>query len=396
MKKLIQMMLAGALFAAVAAGARGEESRRGFYEGSLAGGGRVVFFVQAKESISTYLFDTAGRQASFAGGPVATGSFSLTTSANQTISGSIGTNSVTASFLGQTITAPRAAVFGNSEHFSGRFTTTARSDSGASLDLKIVIDSQNNIFLVTKQGSTVLGGFGTLTVQPSASPSPTPSPTPSPSPSGPQLDRENEPGDDHGGTGRHGSEGDDDAEDRFEDRNAGSFDATFTVNFVTGQVVTGRLTFSHGTLLGDLILNGVTYSFRAPQQSSANHLANISTRGFVNGGQGQLIGGFIITGGPKLVIVRALGPSLADRGVTPALADPTIQLFNGSTLLRENDNWQSAANANELIASDVAPEKAKEAAIMIRLEPGAYTTVVSGVSGGTGIGLVEVYEITHD
>ena len=58
-------------------------------------------------------------------------------------------------------------------------------------------------------------------------------------------------------------------------------------------------------------LGGVTYSFRAPQESSENHLANISTRGFVNTGQGQLIGGFIINGGPKLVLIRALGPSLA-------------------------------------------------------------------------------------
>ena len=129
------------------------------------------------------------------------------------------------------------------------------------------------------------------------------------------------------------------------------------VNFVTGEVVNGHLMFSHGTLLGDLTLNGVTYRFRAPQQSSANHLANIATRGFVNTGQGQLIGGFIITGGPKLVIIRAIGPALADRGVSPALADPFLQLFNGSTLVRENDNWQSAANANDLIASASRPNE---------------------------------------
>jgi len=94
--------------------------------------------------------------------------------------------------------------------------------------------------------------------------------------------------------------------------------------------------------------------------------------------------------------VRASGPSLASQGVSPALADPTLQLFNGSTLLRENDNWQTAANANELIRSGLAPENPSEAAILIRLEPGAYTTVVRGVNDGTGIGLVEVFEVDRD
>ena len=160
--------------------------------------------------------------------------------------------------------------------------------------------------------------------------------------------------------------------------------------------MTGHITFSKGMLLGDLTLNGVTYTFRAPKASSDNHLANISTRGFVSTGQGQLIGGFIITGGPKMVIIRALGPSLVERGVTPALADPTLQLFSGETLLRENNNWQSAANANDMIASGIAPTNASESAMLIRLEPGFYTTVVRGVNDTTGIALVEVYEADRD
>ena len=90
-----------------------------------------------------------------------------------------------------------------------------------------------------------------------------------------------------------------------------------------------RLTFGHGAQLGDFTLAGMTYFFRAPQESSENHLANISTRGFVHTGQGQLIGGFIITGGPKLVLVRALGPSLAAQGVSPALDNPVLKLMSG-------------------------------------------------------------------
>ncbi len=97
-----------------------------------------------------------------------------------------------------------------------------------------------------------------------------------------------------------------------------------------------------------------------------------------------------------MVVIRAMGPSLAESGVSPALADPMVKLFNGDTLVRENDDWQSASNASQIIASGIAPKNAKEATIVVRLEPGPYTTVVSGADGGTGIALVEVYEIDHD
>ena len=191
-------------------------------------------------------------------------------------------------------------------------------------------------------------------------------------------------------------EDDDEREDHHLDDNSHSFNATFTVTFVTGQTVTGHLTFSHGLLVGDFTLNGVVFRFRAPQESSENRLANIATRGFVNTGQGQLIGGFIIRGGPKVVLVRALGPSLIAAGVNPALADPQIRLFQNNTLLRQNDNWQSAANVNEITATTIPPTDPKEAAILIRLEPGNYTTVVDGADNGTGIALVEVYEFDRD
>ncbi len=409
------------------------ESKRGFYEGSLAGGGRAVFFVQGNNSLSAYLFDTAGQQASYAGGAIAkNGTFNLTTSANQALTGYVVEHKVMATFLGQEFRANRVPIFGKSDRFAGRFTAVGVSDSGAALEVKIVIDSQNNIFLVTKQGATVLGGFGTITVKPSASPSPSPSPTASPSPSpsaafaaitgtgdtdpsptpkaspspspSPSPDDDDDSDEDEDSDSdededddrpRHG-EDDDEAADHREDPNGRHATATFTITLVDGQVATGNLTFSKGLLLGDITLNGVTYTFRAPKASSDNKLANISTRAFVSTGQGQLIGGFIITGGPKMVIIRAIGPSLTERGVTPALADPTLQLFNGETLIRENDNWQSASNANDMIASGIAPTQASESAMLIRLEPGFYTTVVRGVNDTTGIALVEVYEADRD
>ncbi len=389
----------GVLLAMTAVSSRGEESKRGFFEGSLTGGGRVVFFVQANHSISAYLFDKASAQTSFAGGPIADdGTFNVTTSSNQALIGTVASSQVTASFIGLNITATRTSIFGPSEEFAGRFTATAAGTNGVSIDVKFVVDAQGNVFMVTRQGATILGGFGTISgIQPF--PSPTPPPTPAAPAGFTASSGEVEPGDDHGrhdGRGRHGSEDNDQAEDHHEDEHAPAFTANFSVTFVTGQVVTGHLVLSHDLLLGDFVLNGVTFNFRAPEQSSANHLANISTRGFVTTGQGELIGGFIISGGPKIVIIRASGPSLVSAGVTPVLADPVLQLFNGSTQIRQNDNWQTAPNANEITASGLAPKDPNEAAILIRLEPGVYTTLVSGANNGTGIALVEVYEIARD
>jgi hypothetical protein len=235
----------------------------------------------------------------------------------------------------------------------------------------------------------VLGGFGTITPSASPTPSPTASPTASPSPT---VSPSPTP---HGDDGEE-NEDEDEREDHNLDANSQSFSATFTVTFVTGEIVTGNITVSHGLLVGDFTLNGVVFTFRAPQESSENHLANISTRGFVNTGQGQLIGGFIIRGGPKLVLIRALGPSLSAFGVTPVLADPQLTLFQNTTQLATNDNWQTASNAADIAATSIPPTSSKEAAILIRLEPGNYTTVVTGADGGTGIALVEVYEIDRD
>jgi hypothetical protein len=383
-----------ALLIALAGPSFAEESKRGFYEGNLAGGGRVVFFVQGNHALSTYVFDTAGHQAYFGGGTVAdNGTFTLTTTPSSTISGTVNPGSVTATLLGQNITANRVGTFGESEHLGGRFSATATSDSGTSYDVKFVVDAQKNIFMIAKQGATVLGGFGTITVTPS--PSPTPSATPTATPmatAGPTSI--NDHGSDDGGG--HEFEDGDEREDHNLDDNSHSFSATFTLTFVTGETVTGHLTVSHGLLLGDFTLNGVVFHFRAPQESSENRMANISTRAFVNTGQGQLIGGFIIRGGPKMVFIRALGPSLGAAGVNPALADPEIKLFQNNTLLRQNNDWQSAANASDMIATTIPPTNAKEAAILIRLEPGNYTTVVDGADNGTGIALVEVYEIDRD
>ena len=140
------------LLLAFAVPGRAEESHRGLFEADLTGGGKAVFFVQGNHALSVYVFDVATSAASFAGGDIAAdGTFSMVASDGATISGSVHTDdpaafdadSVTATVAGQTVTATRVSSFGPSDDIPGRFTGTARSTTGESLDVKIVVDSQN-------------------------------------------------------------------------------------------------------------------------------------------------------------------------------------------------------------------------------------------------------------
>jgi hypothetical protein len=131
-----------------------------------------------------------------------------------------------------------------------------------------------------------------------------------------------------------------------------------------------------------------------PALTNPPRLANISTRMQVLTGSDVMIGGFVIGGSaPKTVVVRARGPSLTAAGVPGALANPQLQLFSGSTQIAVSDNWATAANAADLTASGFAPAEADEAAILVTLNPGAYTAIVSGVGGTTGVAIVEVFEV---
>lgn len=368
-KIISSLVAAAALLLTFTTPAHAEESNRGFYEGSLPNGGKAVFFVQGNRGLSAYFFDVAGKQASFAGGTISdNGSFTLVTNRNVTVTGTVTSNSVTFTISGATFTLNRVAIFGSSEDIAGRYTGSATSNNGT-LDVRVIVDSQGNIFFIGRNGATFFSGFGPITVQRISGTT----------------------GDDHDG------DDDDEDQDRNEDREFSSqFTGTFTFTGLNGETISGNLTFGHGTLTGTVTINGVTYSLNVDRESSFNRLANISTRGFVNTGQGQLIGGFIVKGGPKLVMIRALGPTLAASGVNPVLANPKLQLFQNNNLLKENDDWQQNSNRSDIDKTTIAPKDGKEAALLVRLEPGAYTTVVTGADNGTGIALVEVYEIDRD
>jgi len=121
-------------------------------------------------------------------------------------------------------------------------------------------------------------------------------------------------------------------------------------------------------------------------------LLNISTRASVRTGEKVLIGGFIITGTErKIVIVRGIGPSLPVAG---ALADPVIEVHGPSgELLGSNDNWRQAATSQQISDSGLAPSNELESALWGVINPGAYTVILSGKDGGSGVGSVEFYDL---
>jgi plastocyanin len=131
--------------------------------------------------------------------------------------------------------------------------------------------------------------------------------------------------------------------------------------------------------------------------ASPSTFGNISTRLRVETGENVLIGGFIITGTqPKKVIVRAIGPSLS-ASFPGALADPILELRNSSGgLIVSNDNWRSDQEA-EIVATGIPPSDDLESAIVATLPANnsAYTAIVRGANGGTGIGVVEAYDLNQ-
>jgi len=107
-----------------------------------------------------------------------------------------------------------------------------------------------------------------------------------------------------------------------------------------------------------------------------------------------MIGGFVIQGtSPQTVVVTGTGPSLSKAGIANALPNPTLTLVRSSdqSIVATNDDWGSAPNAAQIVATGLAPADAQESAIMVTLAPGAYTAILSGAGGVTGVGLVAVY-----
>ncbi len=155
---------------------------------------------------------------------------------------------------------------------------------------------------------------------------------------------------------------------------------------------------------------GLFEVFDDPREQERS-LYNASTRGRIQGAEGPLIAGFVVSGmEPKQVLIRALGPALEDRGVIEPLTDPWIELYSETVAIAANDNWSEGSsssmngnsikgparglhNAFESAGATPLEFGSKDAAILVWLEPGLYTAIARGSESAEGIALVEVFEL---
>jgi hypothetical protein len=169
--------------------------------------------------------------------------------------------------------------------------------------------------------------------------------------------------------------------------------STVTNSYVGTQALTDRGEIVFRATLAD---GREGIYFARPKRSA---LLNIATRLRVLTGENVLIAGFIVTGtDPKKVIIRGIGPSLGAVGVQGALADPVLELHQGSATLATNNNWKikdsdGTSQEADIQATTIPPSNDNEAALVATLPPGQYTAILSGMNNGTGIGLVEVYDL---
>ena len=132
----------------------------------------------------------------------------------------------------------------------------------------------------------------------------------------------------------------------------------------------------------------------APSPTPTAQLQNISSRLLIQTGNNVGIAGFVVEGtDPKKLLIRGLGPTLAHFNVTGVMQNPTLELHDGSgSLIATNDNWKDTQQA-QITATQLAPPEDAEAAILATLRPGTYTAIQTGAGGGTGAGLIEVYDV---
>lgn len=172
---------------------------------------------------------------------------------------------------------------------------------------------------------------------------------------------------------------------------AGSADAVILPTLDPGQytVVTGSPNGDTGTAIVEL--------YDADGASSTTRLLNISTRGYVGAGDSPLVSGFVISEeGPRTVLIRAVGPTLGNYGVTGFLADPKLTIFQGETVLVSNEDWDDTNAANigtvgSTVGAFALDSGSSDSAILVTLAPGVYTAQADSADTTSGLALVEIY-----
>jgi hypothetical protein len=192
----------------------------------------------------------------------------------------------------------------------------------------------------------------------------------------------------------------------FSDVADGSVDSTGSVSITTvgNNLLTGKIDPTTGFFTGS-ISGPSSGSILAARVSGGTFsdglLRNISTRGQVGTGPNVMIAGFVVGGtAPKQLLVRAIGPTLANFGLPGAISGTQLQVFSGSTLINSNSGWSSTnVNAAAVTTADLQtgafalPVGSADSALVGTFAPGNYTAMVAGANGATGIGLVEIYDL---
>ncbi|WP_221032328.1 hypothetical protein [Actomonas aquatica] len=179
---------------------------------------------------------------------------------------------------------------------------------------------------------------------------------------------------------------------------------TFSISTDTAVTINGQVDAPTTTVTGTLILpSGEEDAFAGLSTNTVrtDRMINLSTRAHVDTATGSpLITGFVIGGTtPKRVLLRAVGPTLADFGVTTAMADPQVTVYDATgTEVASVDNWggdAAVSTATTLTGAFTLPTDSLDAAYLADLAPGPYTMHVTN-NGAAGVAIAEIYDASEN
>jgi hypothetical protein len=186
--------------------------------------------------------------------------------------------------------------------------------------------------------------------------------------------------------------------------NANSTDSALLMTLAPGLYTAQVQSGNTGTALMEV------YDVGSADPNPTKQLINISTRGYVGTDQDVLVAGFVVSGdAPKRILIRGVGPGITQFGVSNVVGDPMLKVYDAKqVVMAQNDNWEAPqtvgandtpASAAQITAADTAAGAfplaagSTDSAVIVTLNPGQYTAIVSGANGGTGNAIVEVYEL---
>jgi hypothetical protein len=175
----------------------------------------------------------------------------------------------------------------------------------------------------------------------------------------------------------------------------GSKDAALLTTLAPGAY-TAQIADPSGTGTGVALAE--IYDASINPNADYQRLVNISSRGRVTPDDGVLIGGFVVTGNsPKTLLIRGIGPALTSFGIAGALADPALTIYQDGKAIATNEGWANSAAITTAAIQTGAftlPSGSKDAAVVITLNPGAYTAQIkSAKNASSGVALIEIYEV---